>query len=45
MVIPMMAGAWSEPATAVTPVFRGSSQSRKRFVATVPLAQATENFP
>ena len=45
MVIPMMAGAGSEPATAVTPMFRGSSQSRRRFVACVPLSQATENFP
>jgi hypothetical protein len=45
MVIPMKAGAGSEPATGVTPMFRGSSQSRKRFVACVPLSQATENFP
>jgi hypothetical protein len=41
----VMAGAWTDPATLVTPVCSGSSQSRKRSVGCVPLAQATENFP
>ena len=45
MVIPMMTGAGSEPATVVRPMFCGSSQSRKRLVACVPLSQASENFP
>ena len=38
-------GLASEPATLVTPVFSGSSQSRKRSPDELPLAQASESFP